>query len=135
MNKVLICVAVFIMFMALKPAHAQRCPAGQDQFMNCLSMNPQMRARQEQWANQPAARQIPGAQPYGAGGNRQQPTANSRCALAWIKRNWDGPLLQRTRTVKGYDPADAARKADAAYPEDWAEIRRRIAASCRGAGR
>jgi hypothetical protein len=47
------------------PAHAQRCPAGQDQFQNCLSMNPQMRGRQKQWANQPAARQIPGAQPYG----------------------------------------------------------------------
>jgi hypothetical protein len=46
-------------------AEAQRCPAGQDQFHNCLSMNPGMRARQEQWANQPAARRIPGAQPYG----------------------------------------------------------------------
>jgi hypothetical protein len=47
------------------PAAAQRCPAGQDQFHNCLSMNPQMRAKQEAWANQPAARQLPGAQPHG----------------------------------------------------------------------
>ena len=46
-------------------AQAQRCPAGEDQFHNCLSMEPGMRARQEQWANQPAARRIPGAQPYG----------------------------------------------------------------------
>jgi hypothetical protein len=49
----------------LMPADAQRCPAGQDQFHNCLSMNPQMRAKQEAWANQPAARQIPGA-PHGS---------------------------------------------------------------------
>jgi hypothetical protein len=40
---------------ASAPALAQRCPAGQDQFHN--------------WANQPAARQIPGAQPYGAAGS------------------------------------------------------------------
>jgi hypothetical protein len=50
-------------------AEAQRCPAGQDQFNNCLSMDSTMRARQEQWANQPAARRIPGAQPYGAAGS------------------------------------------------------------------
>jgi hypothetical protein len=50
---------------ASAPALAQRCPAGQDQFHNCLSMDPGMRTRQEQWANQPAARRIPGAQPYG----------------------------------------------------------------------
>jgi len=55
-------------------AHAQRCPAGQDQFMNCLSADPQMRARQEQWANQPAARRIPGAQPYGGTVTGTEPT-------------------------------------------------------------
>jgi hypothetical protein len=46
-----------MLFMALGPAQAQRrCPAGQDQFLNCLSMNPQMRASQEQWARGGAQR-------------------------------------------------------------------------------
>jgi hypothetical protein len=70
---ILALISILLAF-APTPARAQRCPAGQDQFMNCLSMNPQMRAKQEQWANQPAARQIPGAQPYGASGGR--PTTN-----------------------------------------------------------
>jgi len=61
----IICIVIFWVFMALRPAQAQRCPAGEDQFHNCLSMDPGMRARQERWANQPAARRIPGAQPYG----------------------------------------------------------------------
>jgi hypothetical protein len=56
---------IAILLASASPAHAQRCPAGQDQLGNCYSMDPQMRAKQERWANQPAARQIPGAQPYG----------------------------------------------------------------------
>jgi hypothetical protein len=58
-------IASLALLLSLTAAQAQRCPAGQDQFHNCLSMDPAMRARQEQWANQPAARRIPGAQPYG----------------------------------------------------------------------
>jgi hypothetical protein len=37
-------------------AQAQRCPAGEDQFHNCLSMDSGMRARQEQWASGSLAR-------------------------------------------------------------------------------
>jgi hypothetical protein len=58
--------AAILLLISATVASAQRCPAGQDQFHNCLSMNPQMRAKQEAWANQPAAYQIPGAQPLGA---------------------------------------------------------------------
>jgi hypothetical protein len=62
-------IASLALLLSLTAAQAQRCPAGQDQFHNCLSMDPAMRARQERWANQPAARQIPGAQPYSAAGS------------------------------------------------------------------
>lgn len=74
-------VAIVLLLATCAMAHAQRCPAGQDQFLNCLSSNPQMRARQEQWANQPAARRIPGAQPYGAASGGAQTTIN-RCVYA-----------------------------------------------------
>jgi hypothetical protein len=60
----------------MTPAYAQRCPAGHDQFLNCYSLDQAARARHERWANQPAARQIPGAQPYGASGGGQT-TLNS----------------------------------------------------------
>jgi hypothetical protein len=33
------CVAVFMLFMALHPAHAQRCPAGADAFGSCLPLD------------------------------------------------------------------------------------------------
>jgi hypothetical protein len=54
-----------ILVASVTTSSAQRCPAGQDQFHNCLSMNPQMRAKHEAWANQPAAHRLPGAQPHG----------------------------------------------------------------------
>jgi hypothetical protein len=34
-----VCVAVFILVMALRPAHAQRCPAGADAFGTCLPLD------------------------------------------------------------------------------------------------
>jgi hypothetical protein len=36
MKTSIICVAVFMLFMALGPAHAQRCPAGADAFRRVL---------------------------------------------------------------------------------------------------
>src|SRR5262245_34020937 len=71
-------------------AYAQRCPAGQDQFMNCLPLSGPARTRHEQWANQPAAYQIPGARPYGAAQtNSPQQGAGYNCkyrrALALIR--------------------------------------------------
>jgi hypothetical protein len=64
------CLAAALLFAMLafafmSTASAQRCPAGQDQFMNCYSLDAGARAKHEAWANQPAARRIPGAQPYG----------------------------------------------------------------------
>jgi hypothetical protein len=39
MKTSIVCVAVFMLFMALHPAHAQRCPAGADAFQNCLPLD------------------------------------------------------------------------------------------------
>jgi hypothetical protein len=39
MKTSIVCVALFMLFMALHPAHAQRCPAGADAFMNCLPLD------------------------------------------------------------------------------------------------
>jgi len=36
MKTSIVCVAVFMLFMAPRPAHAQRCPAGADAFGSCL---------------------------------------------------------------------------------------------------
>jgi hypothetical protein len=58
--------AIIIMSLGAPTASAQRCPAGQDQFLNCLPMGGAARAKHEQWANQPAAYRIPGARQYGA---------------------------------------------------------------------
>jgi hypothetical protein len=53
---------VALLALSTATASAQRCPAGQDQFLNCYPMTGATRAKHEQWANQPAARRIPGAQ-------------------------------------------------------------------------
>jgi hypothetical protein len=39
MKTSIVCVAVFMLFMALGPAQAQRCPAGHDAFLNCLPLD------------------------------------------------------------------------------------------------
>jgi hypothetical protein len=73
----LLAIAVLLVAVALRPAHAQRCPAGQDQFHNCYSLDPGMRAKHERWATQPAARQIPGAQPYGSAASAPIPATSA----------------------------------------------------------
>jgi hypothetical protein len=68
-RQVLLTVAILyalIAYALISVASAQRCPAGHDQFLNCLPLSGAARTRHEQWSNQPVARQIPGAQPYGA---------------------------------------------------------------------
>ena len=42
---------VLLVLIAPTASWAQRCPAGQDQFLNCLPSNPAARARHEQWAS------------------------------------------------------------------------------------
>jgi len=54
--KKLLLTGIAALLLATGTAHAQRCPAGEDQFHNCLSTNPTMRARQEQWASGSLAR-------------------------------------------------------------------------------
>jgi hypothetical protein len=39
MKTSIVCVAAFMLFMALHPAHAQRCPAGADAFGSCLPLD------------------------------------------------------------------------------------------------
>ena len=84
-------------------AQAQRCPAGEDQFHNCLSMESGMRARQEQWANQPAARRIPGAQPYGTAASAPPLVTGTTPTLQGVRYSMDTKSFGRVTFIHHRD--------------------------------
>ena len=95
-------------------AHAQRCPAGADAFLNCLPLDHRYGG--------------PGTMP------RLKPTADGSqtpshdCILAWINRNLRDPAVRKMAsvTVKGRNPAINAAVTSRTYPAE----RRRVAVAC-----
>jgi hypothetical protein len=100
-----ICIAIFTLFMAPRPAHAQRCPAGQDAFLNCLPLNHQgyratneISIRQQEYARSHSGRT--GAQRAARGRADAPYLACIRNRTAALIRRGDPRALRSAETTR-----------------------------------
>jgi hypothetical protein len=129
----LLCAAVILIFMALRPAHAQQWQLpnyGRDHGVVTEPGMPKCNM-----AVSEECRRLYGRTQKTAPVNRQTwgPTPGYECAGNFIRRNPRDPALARITSVmvSGRDPVTNASAAARAYPAEWASVRRRAAASCR----
>jgi hypothetical protein len=121
-----ICIAIFTLFMAPRPAHAQRCPAGQDAFLNCLPLNHQgYRA-----TNEISIRQQEYARSHS--GRTGVSSAPSECARRYInklaKRRDPRVLRASAGTYRRGDTREAAETLR--YTPDFQSVHREAFRAC-----
>jgi hypothetical protein len=113
MKTSIICVAVFMLFMALGPAHAQRCPAGADEFLNCLPLDHR----------------------YGGPGAIQQKQSRprmNRCVYNYVMERRGDPRITRlaVETTKRGGTVEAADTLRGM--RDYVSVQRQAFRACRG---
>jgi hypothetical protein len=113
MKTSIICVAVFMLFMALGPAHAQRCPAGADAFLNCLPLDHR----------------------YGGPGTIQQRQSRprmNRCVYNYVMERRSDPRIMRlvAETIKRGNTVEAANSLRGT--RDYVLGQRQAFRACRG---